>query len=71
MAIKSERQRAWVNSPEGLKALGPERVAAWNKEAEGKELPHRAAAKPKAEPKKTEKKTQQLKGTFSSGIKWV
>lgn len=66
MAIKSERQRAWVNSPEGLKALGPERVKAWNDEVQGQELPHRVEAQPKPS-----KKTEKPKRKFSSGIRWA
>lgn len=66
--IKSERQRAWVNSPEGLKALGPEKVAAWNKEAEGKELPHRVETK---KPAKEKKEQPKQKPKFSSGIRWA
>ena len=42
MPWKSEAQRKWGNSPDGIKALGGKRnVAEWNKATEVKKLPQR------------------------------
>lgn len=45
MPYKSQKQRAWANSPSGIKALGKAGVAEWNKASKGKSLPKVAKKK--------------------------
>lgn len=65
MPYKSQRQRAWAHSEEGMKALGgPSKVAEWDQASQGMDLPERVA--PKKQPKKAEPNSYR-----SSGIRWV
>jgi hypothetical protein len=42
MPWKSQAQRSWGHSPEGLKALGGKKaVEEWDRETAGKSIPHR------------------------------
>ena len=47
--FKSEAQRAWAHTPEGMKALGgPDKVREWDEASKGKKLPdHVRKTKPK------------------------
>jgi hypothetical protein len=63
MPYKSERQKAWAHTAEGIKALGgPEKVAEWDKASEGLVLPERTSEK---------KKVKEKAPRRSSGIRWV
>jgi hypothetical protein len=44
---RSERQKAWGNSPEGIKKLGKKVVAEFNRLSAGKVLPERIIKAPK------------------------
>jgi hypothetical protein len=47
MPAKSKAQLDWVNSPEGMKALGLRGVEEWDIASRGKKLPERVAKKKK------------------------
>ena len=47
MPAKSKAQLRWVNSPEGMKALGLRGVEEWDIASRGKKLPERVAKKKK------------------------
>ena len=47
MPWKSDKQRAWGNSPAGHAALGDAGVKEWNSATKGKKLPTRVAKKTK------------------------
>jgi hypothetical protein len=67
MTYRSQAQKNWAHSKEGMDALGgPGKVAEWDKASEGLDLPERSQApvsKKKEKPKPTARR--------SSGIKWV
>lgn len=47
MPFKSEAQRRWGHSPEGVKALGgTAAVSEWDEASKGKKLPERTGKKP-------------------------
>ncbi len=45
MPYVSDKQRKWAHTPSGIKALGPQRVAEFDKKSKGKKLPTRATHK--------------------------
>ena len=69
MQFKSERQKQWANSPEGIKSLGKDRVDAAN-QTSSTSLPERSAPKPK---KAKKPQTPEKKMNFNQikPIKWA
>lgn len=68
MPYRSEAQRRWAHTPEGMKALGgEEKVREWDKESKGKKLPPKSgdekekSEKEKGEKEKGEKKPKTLR----------
>lgn len=43
MAYKSERQKAWAHSEEGIQALGLQKVQEWDHESKDLKLPERVS----------------------------
>lgn len=69
MAYKSEAQRQWAHTPEGMKALGgPEKVAEWDKASQHLTLPERSNPH-LSKVNKVKEKPKHKK--HSPGIRWV
>lgn len=67
MAYKSEAQKKWAHSEEGMKALGgPHKVDEWDKASEHLALPERVHSKLSKDVMKTKQPARR-----SSGIRWV
>lgn len=69
MQYKSERQKQWANSPEGIEALGKDRVQKANQESQGS-LPERSPQKPK-KGKKPQTPEKKMNFKHLKPIKWA
>lgn len=62
MPYKSEAQRRWAHTKEGMKALGGKKaVEEWDRETKGKKLPERVSDRKKMK-KAMEEAERRLKG---------